>query len=281
MAVLDIFDRHYKKLVFLPLALLVISAAILASNMSKYGSVLERDVELVGGKTINVEVVNADIEGIKNSVPNSVVRMTRGVANVVIVEIPVDADEKAAFESIKAEADVVGEPTYRTVGPAIGDLFFQQAQIALVAAFVLMSIAVFIIFRSPVPSSIVVLAAATDIIATMAVMSAIGMKLSLPVLAALLTLIGYSVDTDILLTANMLRGKGEIKHRIRNAMKTGLTLTATMLVAFIALYFVTGSFVIEQISAVIIIGLVIDVFATWLTNAGILRYWMEKKHAHA
>ena len=204
--------------------------------------------------------------------------MTRGVNTVLIVEIPLEYNETEIFNKLKGEIEVIGEPTYRTVGPAIGELFFQQAQIALVVAFILMSLAVFIIFRSFVPSSIVILAAATDIITTMAVMSFFDMNLSLPVLAALLTLIGYSVDTDILLTANMLKGKGAISHRIKNAMKTGLTLTATMLVAFISLYFVTGSFVIEQIASVLIIGLVIDVFATWLTNAGILRYWMEKKH---
>lgn len=277
--VLAFADRHYKKLAMLPVLFLVFSVAVLSVNIMSYGSVLPRDTELMGGKVISVEVSDADISRIKSLVPEASVHITKGVSTVLLVEIPIESDQDAVFNVIKSNVNVVGEPTYSTVGPAIGELFFQQAQIALIVAFVLMSLAVFIIFRSPVPSSIVILAAITDIIATMAVMSFLGMRLSLPVLAALLTLIGYSVDTDILLTANMLKGKGDIRHRIKNAMKTGLTLTATMLVAFISLYFVTGSFVIEQIAAVLVIGLVIDVFATWLTNAGILRYWMEKKNA--
>src|SRR3989344_5484603 len=276
--ILSFADKHYKKLAILPIIFLVFSIAVLASNAVSYGSILPRDTELVGGKMISVEVSDADLSEIRLLLPEASVHLTKGVNTILLVEIPIENDEKEVFDVIKNNVNIIGEPTYRTVGPAIGEMFFQQAQIALIVAFILMSLAVFVIFRSPVPSSIVILAAVTDIITTMAVMSFFNMKLSLPVLAALMTLIGYSVDTDILLTANMLRGKGDIRHRIKNAMKTGLTLTATMLVAFISLYFVTGSFVIEQIAAVLIIGLTIDVFATWLTNAGILRYWMEKKH---
>ncbi len=273
-------DRHYKKLALIPVVLLAISVFILAGNIMTHGSVLERDTELVGGKMISIGVGSPDIQEVKGILPEASVRLTKGVSNILIVEIPLEMNEFDAFNRIKDAADARGEPTYRTVGPIIGELFFQQAQIAIVAAFIMMSIIVFIVFRSLVPSSIVVFAAATDIIVTVAIMGFLEMKLSLATIAALMTLIGYSVDTDILLTTNMLKSRDkEIRDRIKTAMKTGLTLTATTLVALAALYFATGSFVIEQIAAVLIIGLVVDIFATWLTNAGILRYWMEKKHA--
>ncbi|MBI2172725.1 MAG: protein translocase subunit SecF [Candidatus Aenigmarchaeota archaeon] len=280
--IFGVLDRHYKKLALIPVVLLVISIFILAGNILTHGSILERDTELVGGKMISMSVGGPDIQGVKSILPEASVRLTKGVGSVLIVEIPVGMDEFDAFSRIKGAADARGEPTYRTVGPVIGDLFFQQTQIALVAAFIMMSIIVFIVFRSPVPSSIVVFAAATDIIVTVAVMSFLEMKLSMATIAALMTLIGYSVDTDILLTTNMLKSKDkEIRDRIKTAMKTGLTLTTTTLVALAALYFTTGSFIIEQIAVVLIIGLVIDIFATWLTNAGILRYWMERKNESA
>ena len=60
-------------------------------------------------------------------------------------------------------------------------------------------------------------------------------------------------------------------------MKTGLTLTMTTLIALTAMYFVSGSFIIEQIAFVLIIGLLIDMPATWFANAGILRAWLERK----
>jgi len=56
-----------------------------------------------------------------------------------------------------------------------------------------------------VPSSCVILAAVSDIISTIAVTNLLGLKMSTAGIAALLMLIGYSVDTDILLTTKVLK----------------------------------------------------------------------------
>jgi preprotein translocase subunit SecF len=105
--------------------------------------------------------------------------------------------------------------------------------------------------------------------------------LSLAVLAAILTIIGYSVDTDILLTSEILKsgGRKNIKENIDRAMKTGLTLTATTLVALLSIYLFSGSVVLQQIAFVLMIGLLVDLPATWWTNAGLLRWWLEREDA--
>jgi preprotein translocase subunit SecF len=89
-------------------------------------------------------------------------------------------------------------------------------------------------------------------------------------------IIGYSVDTDIVLTTNMLRGGG-----VRSAMKTGLTMSAAAIAAFFAMYAISGSIVLQEMALVIILGILVDIPATYLANAGILRMWMERKHAGA
>ena len=154
-------------------------------------------------------------------------------------------------------------------------------QIALIIAFIFMAFVVFVLFRSFVPSMAVVLAAVTDIIGTLGVMNLLNIELSLPVVAALLTLIGYSVDTDVLLTSRLLKSGSlaleDVPARISEAMSTGLTLTLTALAALIALQIFTNSFVLESIAKVLVIGLVIDIFATWFTNAGILRLWLNRR----
>jgi len=61
-------------------------------------------------------------------------------------------------------------------------------------------------------------------------------------------------------------------------MKTGLTFTTTTLVALFAMYFVSGSIIIEEIALVLIIGLIIDLPATWMANVGILRAWLERRN---
>ena len=269
-------EKYWKALMWIPLILLVISVGILAFNVQQTGSIMKRDVELVGGKMIIIES-DADIQKIKEILPYANVRATSGLTKNIIVEIPYDRDEKTAIDEIKKIAEVKSEPAVRTVGPALGSIFFQQAMVALIAAFIMMSIVVFVIFRSAAPSTIVILAALTDIVVTMALLSLMNVSLSLPVFAALLTLIGYSVDTDILLTSELLKSGEEKNKSIRQAMKTGLTMTFTTLAALLAMYVFSGSYVIEQIAIVLIVGLIVDIFATWLTNAGVLRWYLERK----
>jgi preprotein translocase subunit SecF len=144
---------------------------------------------------------------------------------------------------------------------------------------------VFIIFRSFIPAVAVILAAITDIIVSMFVVSSMGITLSLPTLAAFLMLIGYSVDTDIVLTTEVMRSGGrDVSKSIRIAMKTGITMTLCALAALFAMYFVSGSHVLQQMATVLIIGLIFDLPATWLTNTGLLRWQAERKerklHGH-
>ncbi len=272
------FERYWKIWLWIPIIMLIVSVGIIINNIATSGSFMKRDVELTGGKSVTFQINSVDLDSIKSSLPFSTVHVTSGIEKNLIVEIPFEKDSQEVIDVVARFASVNGEPTIQEIGPSIGDIFFQQAQLALVVAFILMAITVLVLFRSPIPSSIVVLAAATDIIVTIAVLSVIGVALSLPVLAALLTLIGYSVDTDMLLTNELLRGRHhEVSAGVKRAMKTGLTLTITTLVALFAMYLVSGSLVIEKIALVLIIGLVIDMPATWMANTGILRLWLDKK----
>jgi len=155
----------------------------------------------------------------------------------------------------------------------------QQTITAILIAFIAMAVVVFITFRAWVPSMFVILAAVSDIISTLAVISLLGIKLSTAGVAAFLMLIGYSVDTDILLTTRVLKRKeGTVFERILKAMKTGMTMSGTSLfAAFVAFYF-SKSDVIRQIMLIIFIGMLFDMIYTWLQNASILRIYMEKRH---
>ncbi len=272
------FDRHWKKWLWIPIVLLILAIGVIAFNIATTGSFMKKDIELTGGKSITLEVSSADLDAIKAELPGSTVRLTSGVVKNLIVEIPFEADEQEAIDIASKHSVVQGEPSFRTIGPSIGNVFFSQALTAMILAFVFMAFVVFMLFRSIVPSTIVVLAAATDMIVTIAILSIIDVALSLPVIAALLTLIGYSVDTDLLLTTELLKGShSELSAGVKRAMKTGLTLTLTTLIALSAMYLIAGSIVIEQIALVLIIGLVIDIPTTWMTNTGVLRAWLLRR----
>ena len=91
-------------------------------------------------------------------------------------------------------------------------------------------------------------------------------------------LIGYSVDTDILLTTRVLKRKeGTVFDRIIDSMKTGMTMSMTSLLAAVVAYTFSTSDVIKQIMIIIIIGLAFDMLNTWIQNTGILRSHLDRK----
>jgi len=263
---------------WIPIVVLLLSIIVVGNNIMSTGYFMDRSIELSGGKMVSIEVSSVDLGGLQDALPYARVHLVSGITETLQVEIPFETDEIIILEEINIYADTIGVHSTRAVGPALGEMFFNQAQIAIIVAFIFMAVVVFILFRSFVPSSIVILAAATDMIFAIAISSLLGVELSFAVLAALLTLIGYSVDTDILLTHELLKAsRDNVKAGIKRAAKTGLTMSITTIVVLAAIYFISGSFILEQIAFVLIIGILIDIPTTWFTNAGVLRWWIKRK----
>jgi preprotein translocase subunit SecF len=131
-----------------------------------------------------------------------------------------------------------------------------------------------------VPSIAIILAALADIIMTLAVVDILGMQVSGAGIVAFLMLIGYSVDTDILLTSRLLKNQdGSINQRIFGAFTTGLTMTLAAIAAVGVSLAIIYSFseTLRQIFQIILIGLLFDIINTWITNASILKWYMEVK----
>ena len=143
-----------------------------------------------------------------------------------------------------------------------------------------MSVVIFIMFRTFIPSIAVIFAIFADIVLPLALIDYLGIKISAAGIAAFLMLVGYSVDTDILLTSRALKSKEEtLNKRIFKAFKTGSLMTLTALAAVLPAFFiVTGlpdSF--RQIFLILALGLFGDLINTWLTNASIIKWYCDRK----
>lgn len=171
----------------------------------------------------------------------------------------------------------------RTVGPTLGRTFKEQGIKAMVVAFILMGLVIFFAFRDFIPSLAVMQAGISDVIITAGFMSLFQIPLEPASLAALLMLIGYSVDSDILLTARCLRSrKTDVDERLNDAMKTGLTMTGTTLCVMAVIYVVSTTVaeiaILKSIAQILLFGLFADLMTTWFTNAGIMKWYLERSH---
>jgi preprotein translocase subunit SecF len=162
----------------------------------------------------------------------------------------------------------------------LGNFLFQINPIVsaiITIAFVITLLTIYI--KSSIPSFAVILAAFANLTMTLAVVDLIGIKMSTAGIVAFLMLIGYSVDTDILLTTRLLKRKHSVNAALYSAFKTGTTMTLTSLIAVITAFIAIHSFnsVLNQIFTILIIGLTFDLFNTWISNASIIKWFVEAK----
>ncbi|RLI98020.1 MAG: protein translocase subunit SecF [Candidatus Aenigmatarchaeota archaeon] len=272
------------KLSLVPTTILILLAVwVLMSSFAQTGEWFQRSIELRGGTLVTVTTdTSVSVGEVKDMLSESLgevsVKETRGITgNGLIIQADSGVDPDQIIDSLKSVGVNVIEYSAQTIGPALGESFWSQAQLAIVFAFVMMGIIVFLIFRTPVPSGAVILCAVSDIIITLGALQVFGIELSLAGLAALLMLIGYSVDSDIMLTTRILRGTEDFMDRMKKAFKTGLTMSATTIAALVALLVAGVSPVLSQIAIVLLIGLLTDLCLTWLQNATLLRWHMERK----
>ncbi len=281
---------HYKKLLMIPLIIFAISLFIISNNYSKTGDIVNKDVTLKGGLTITINTAESaqGLEGfLKAKFPNAdiLVRQLSEFGTNQQVGILIEAsgvNEEELKQELESKLNIkltLENYSVEQVGSSLGEAFYKQMSIAVLLAFIFMAIVVTITFRVLIPSFTVVFAAICDITFALAAMNLFGIRLSTGSIAALLMLIGYSIDTDIVITTKALKRKeeGNVIDRMSSGAKTGLTMTLTTIAALTAGYLVTQSIVIKEMFAVLLFGLSFDIIVTYLFNTGILVWWVKRK----
>jgi preprotein translocase subunit SecF len=276
-----------KKMIRIPLVILVICIGILCSFLVMYGTPVRLGYDFTGGTVITVPSTK-DVGYLEEKYQAYDLLFVRDMGSRTMLQFgPMDPDrEKEVRDSIIQEYGVENVQLDYS-GATFGKDLQHLAIIAIVISFVLMAIVVFVAFRIPLPSFMVILCAVSDIIMAMAMMDIFGIELTLGSLAALLMLIGYSVDTDILLTNKVLKEKKNTKDDFKRIFDTGFTMTTTTLAAVVVMFIVstfsylftsyTQITILSEMSAVLIFGLLADLLNTWLLNAGFLRLYIDKR----
>jgi preprotein translocase subunit SecF len=282
------FDKYYKILMLIPIILVILSLAYLFNFYQKNGDIMYKDVSLSGGTTItlhgDINFDNLQISLEKNYKDLSFRKLTdlrTGKAIAFMIESSLPPAELTKIIETELGYSLTEEnSSTEFTGSSLSGNFYKQLIFALILSFVLMSIVILIMFRTIIPSLAVIFAAFSDIVIPLAVIDILGIRLSSAGIAAFLMLIGYSVDTDILLTTRAIKNtEGYVNQRIFRAFKTGILMTLTALFAVLPAFFiVTGlpdSF--RQIFLILALGLTADIFNTWITNAGIIKWYCVKK----
>ena len=286
------YDNYYKALLLIPLLLFLISGILIGTKYAQEGEFINRGISFSGGLGITIE--NTDLSGeeiqdqLRQEFPEYDInfRLLGGDTNQrdVIIESNIQPENEDSDRFEQELLDITGltndDISVERIGAAFGDAFFKQMFIALLVAFLFMATVVFFYFRAFEPSMAVILAAVFNILVAVAIVNMLGLQLGTAGVAGLLMLIGYSIDTDILLTTRMLKEKRErVNLRIKDAITTGVTMTASSFIALLIAYIMVSSEVLQEIMLVVMLGLAADLISTYVQNAGLLKWYLERTGA--
>jgi preprotein translocase subunit SecF len=277
----DYTEYSNRQLVVVPLAVLALAVVVIGGWYAVTGAPATLGLEFTGGVELRIADDGGDVEERIQTAfdrePNSVRAIPADDVYVVTFRAGADDPDGLAGD-LQDQADAAGLSTEAVdqVSASFASDTARTAVFGLGLAFLGMSVLVFALFRTIVPSVAVVASAFSDLVIPVAAMNLIGIEMTLGIVAALLMIIGYSVDSDILLNNSVLRRTGGFYESVSRAMRTGVTMTITSMAAMIVMAIVATVFGIDllrDIGIILAIGLCADLMNTYLLNVALLRWY--------
>jgi len=274
---IDYTDYSNRQLAAVPLAVLAVALLIIGGWYVATGYPVNPGLEFTGGTELRIDVEDGDaraqIDEAFAAEPDSV----RQVASDGSYIITFRAGDASTSE-LESQANDAGFEVRAidSVSASFGSDTQFLALGGLLVAFTGMSVLVFAMFRTFIPSVAVVASAFSDVMVPLAMMNLLGIELTLGTVAALLMLIGYSVDSDILLNNSILRRTGDFYESTNRAMRTGVTMTVTSIAAMTVMTiaaWIFGIGLLTAIGIILVIGLLTDLMNTYLLNVSLLRWY--------
>ncbi|WP_297498166.1 protein translocase subunit SecF [Thermococcus sp.] len=270
-------EMEPKKMIIYPLAVFIIALLLVAVHFPPLG------IDLKGGVVVTAYGVSVNPDEMEKWLDNQLgvnvrVESFRSVEGTsgIRVYAPTGVDPLKIISLLKTRFPKA-KYTHSEVQPTFGELAKKQGIKAVTFAFIAMAIVVFLFFRNPVSSLAIIFSAFSDMVIAVASMGIFRIQLTTATIAALLMLIGYTVDSNILLTTKLTRRKEDtIEEAYLSAVSTGFTMSTTTLGALFMLWLISTSPTIDNIAIVLIFGLLADFMNTWIFNAGVLRWYLSR-----
>ncbi|MFW6317359.1 MAG: protein translocase subunit SecF, partial [Halorubrum sp.] len=275
-------DYSNRQLAAVPLAFLVLALAIIGGWFVATGAPANLGLEFTGGVELRVADegdgdVEQQIQTAFDREPDSVRTIPGDDVIVVTFQASQDDPEGLANDlEDQAESEGLTTTAVDQVSPSFASDTARTALFGVALAFLGMSVLVFALFRTFVPSIAVVASAFSDLVIPIAAMNLLDIQMTLGTIAALLMIIGYSVDSDILLNDSVLRRTGEFYESVNTAMRTGVTMTLTSIAAMVVMAVVASVFgvgLLRDIGIILSVGLCADLMNTYLLNVSLLRWY--------
>jgi preprotein translocase subunit SecF len=292
----DFINRRHAAYIFSGIALALCLGTALIWQLRE-GTWLNYGVDFTGGSIVQVHIegtTTANVRTVVNqAVPGSQVTQFGGAAEFLI-RTPGTGDDVATEGPDAAIAALVGEygeqnvrvDRREAVGAKVGGELQTRAILAILISFV--ATLIYIAFRFEWRFGVAsIIATLHDIVLALGLMAVLRMEISLPTVAAFLTIVGYSLNDTIVIfdriRENLSHGRRHdfiavLNKSINETLPRTVLTSGTTLITLLSLY-LFGGVVIRDFALILIAGILLGTYSSIFVAAPALLE-VEKRFPH-
>ena len=283
------FNKYYNKFNILSVTLIIISLLLLILKGLNFG------IDFKGGTLIELRSTDTKIN--VSSLRDNLSQMDLG--DVSVKNFGNDTDylikfenneDKNIIEQIKINLDKSFGNNFNfrrveNVGPKVSDELLKSGVIAISVALVLMLVYIWIRFEWQFSLGAII-ALFHDVIVTLGLFSLLGLEINLSIIAAVLTIVGYSMNDTVVIFDRVrenLRKYSDIKIyeltniSINETLSRTLITSITTLLALLSIFFFGGE-ILKGFSLAMIFGVIFGTYSSiYIANTILVRLNVSQK----
>ena len=283
------FNKYYNQFNILSVVLVVVSLSFLVFKGLNFG------IDFKGGTLIELRSTDSKIK--VSSLRDSLKQMSLGDVSVKNFGNETDFlikfennNDKNIIEKIKTKLDESFGNNFNfrrveNVGPKVSAELLRSGVIAISVALILMLIYIWIRFEWQFSLGAIA-ALFHDVIVTLGLFSMLGLEINLSIIAAVLTIVGYSMNDTVVIFDRVrenLRKYSDIKIfeltniSINETLSRTLITSITTLLALLSIFFFGGE-ILKGFSLAMIFGVIFGTYSSiYIANTVLVRLRVSQK----
>ena len=277
------FSSKFKPANILSIILFILSVIFIAFKGLNYG------IDFKGGTLIELRSTNTDISSIRNSLND----MNLGDINVkkfgkegdFLIKVEEQGDNNNLIPKIKQKLSdsLNSEINFRrveNVGPKVSAELLQSGIIAITLSLAAMLFYIWVRFEWQFSVGAIV-ALFHDVVITLGVFSLLSLEINLSIIAAVLTIVGYSMNDTVVIYDRVRENLGKY-HKLEIANIANLSINETLartiitsMTTLLALFsiFILGGEILRGFSFAMILGVFIGTYSSIFVASPILKFF--------
>jgi len=285
---IDFIGKRKLALIFSGLMILVGLASLIINGGPNYG------IDFVGGTLVQVRFAETtDAARIKDGLSSLelgsvVVQHFGDDANEFLIRVQESTKDKDLSRMITGSLEAsygegkVDIRRVEMVGPQVGKDLRQKGLLSI--AYAMIGILIYISWRFELRYAIgAIIALLHDVLITLGAFSLSGREIDLPIIAAFLAIIGYSLNDTIIVYDRIRENYGKhqkkgfssvVNHSINETLSRTILTSGTTLLVVLAL-FIFGGGVIHNFAFALLVGILVGTYSSIFVASPVLIFWED------